>query len=307
MKSCAEQKPWAKEGRRWKVVGEGGGSAESKVPRHELVRTGGKMKCLHCPQSASTESGTKRLKSLPCWGPIVDRVAGFARKKGRHEESIGHLLCVSYPVKGGNEEGVIWCTICGAYAVSVARNLLKPCPGVATKAGRWAIQRLGKLWHPKKAERMEAPIPYLLGSVRDRGLGESGAGEGAALEEESGGSGVNVAPWGPVGSQEGNSGRQPEAAQGGDGMRGQVGVQGGGRSSSSKEVKEAGTRTRGEARGHQRLEDFGGTAPSGGGLEQREVGGLRENVYSIGGVVIGSEIKEVQTRNTAAKRSRFWF
>ena len=291
LKTCAEQKPWAKEGRRWKVVGEDSGSAVSKVPRHELEKAGGKMKCLHCPQSASTVAAAKRLRSLPCWGPIANRVAGFARKKGKHEEAVGHLLRISYPVRGDNEEGVIWCTICGAYAVFVARNLLKECRGEATRAGRVAIRRLSNLWHPRRAERMEAPIPYLPERVQDLGASEFGTEGRRAFQEESGGGEVGAA-----------------AGARGDGDEGRADDAGGGAVEPLE--LEAGLAVAGGygvGRG-QRL--GGGAGPVSMRAAEHGGGGGDAPRFTWGGVDIGSNIGNmlVQPYNSGSnKRSRFRF
>ena len=126
-------------------------------------------------------------------------MAAYARKRGRHEEAIGHLLCISFPVLGLAEEAVIWCTICGAHAEKEARNLLMKCLGVLSKAGQAAISSLQESWHPKQRKRLEEPTPYypegsggggersvagVVGALRESDLFEEGqeAEESAFLE-----------------------------------------------------------------------------------------------------------------------------
>ena len=360
----------------------GGGVVRRKLPKHELITCGSRLTCKHCPQSALTVAAKRRLKSLPCWGPIAHRVAAYARKRGRHEQAIGHLLCISFPVLGIADEAVIWCKICGAYAEKVARNLLRRCPGVPSKAGEAAIARLQGRWHPKQQKRLEEPIPYfpegrgagggesvevVVGVVRERDLFEEGqeAEESAVQElqdeeyEEPRQATGSAGDGGEVGGQTGGNvetgvqevyqrpvdeildldaeaswleERQRESIQAAfaeppeeaweQGACEHGEVLGGGWPSSTVEAMQAGRRRTTGGRGHlgkgegAAREDVAGVREAdpegarwGSRQSQKRIGRgvLRENVYSIGGVVIGPEVKEVQTMAVATKRSRFQF
>ena len=140
MKKCVGQKPWDKEGRRWRMVNEAREGVGRKMPRHQLVRVRGKgsstMRCKNCPQQGSTKSSIRRLKSLPCLGSVVRRATAFARRKGRRASSVGHLLCISVPLRGNLAEGVVWCAVCGAYAEKSGKEVAGKVPRAGDESRR---------------------------------------------------------------------------------------------------------------------------------------------------------------------------
>ena len=292
----------------------------------------------------------RRLKSLPCWGPIAHRVAAYARKRGRHEQAIGHLLCISFPVLGIADEAVIWCKICGAYAEKVARNLLRRCPGVPSKAGEAAIARLQGRWHPKQQKRLEEPIPYFP-EGRDAGGGESVEGVVGVVGERDLFEEGQEAEESAVQELQVEEYEEPRQATGSAGDGGEVGGQPGGNVETGvqevyqrpvneildldaeaswleerqresiqaafaeppEEAWEQGACEHGEGAAREDVAGVREADPEGARWGSRQSqkrigrGVLRENVYSIGGVVIGPEVKEVQTMAAATKRSRFQF
>ena len=177
---CAEVMPWEKEGRRWGGLGVRGGGVW-RVPRHELVGGGGKMWCKHCSREGSTKAAIKRLKSLPCWGSVTHRVGAYARKKGRSEVPVGHLLQVSWPIRSKGD-GVIWCVVCGAYAEKAPRNLVKPCTGMPSRAGLANLAAFKKNKHPKGRRRLTEATPYLLEGEHKEEEGRKRSREDAGLE-----------------------------------------------------------------------------------------------------------------------------
>ena len=175
--SCVEQKPWKKEGKRWRVINEPR-VERRKLPRHDLVRSRNVLKCKNCPQVARTDQAKKRLKSMPCGGSVLRKASAYARKRGRWEDTEGHLLCISGELRGQVGEGVVWCAVCGAYASKVTRNLVKKCPGVPTRAGQRAIACFKGNRHPQGKHRLHAPVPFM-----PEGLSAWEEGLGRGVEE----------------------------------------------------------------------------------------------------------------------------
>ena len=160
-KECAVQKPWAREGVRWKVFNEVSSEERWRLPRHNLVKYRGGIKCTRCPSWAATEASRRRLKALPCLGSTIHRASAFARTLGGDFKEGGHLLCISAPTGVNTGDGIVWCTRCGAYGEKVARGLLRRCKGYPTRMGKWVIGKFGKNKHPVDGRVLLRAIPYL--------------------------------------------------------------------------------------------------------------------------------------------------
>ena len=197
---CAVEMPHEKAG---KIGGWGRerGAGRWRVPRHELVKVGAKMKCKHCAQEGGTTLAIRRLRSLPCWGSVVHRVGAFGRKKGGEETQGGHLLRVSWPPLGG--EAVVWCTICGLYAQKAPRGLVKLCRGAATRAGKANLGSFNRNRHPKSGQGLSDGGAYL-----PQGVLSDGAWEGGRR-----GGGVERTPLGEAGEGPGPQQQGDGAAQ----------------------------------------------------------------------------------------------
>ncbi len=160
----AAERPWAREGARWQAFRPVVARSSATVARHVLEPVGGVWRCVNCPQWALTELSRRRLKSLPCGGPLEARAArASARASGAL--GAGHALMRSDPMEQVQDVGfirpgmpIVWCSSCGAYAEEAPRNLLRACPGrPSSSSGRSAIRWLWAGWHPRKYRRYAEP------------------------------------------------------------------------------------------------------------------------------------------------------
>ena len=194
----------------------------------------------------------------------------------------------------------MWCAICGLYAQKAPRGLVKPCKGVASRAGRANLTAFKNNRHPKHAMRLSDGHAYL-----PVGLLPVPASAGGAQEElEEGLS---------AGGEQRGAGERAAAIGGGRGAGG-----------STQEVELEQLRREegglGGAGGGGVGEGEGGHPAGGAGeLELGGVGGVgedaqevrqerrRPNVYSIGGVMLGEEVAHQIGKSTSTKRSKFRF
>ena len=287
-----------------------------RVPRHELARAGARMKCVHCAQEAGTKLAIRRLKALPCWGSVIHRVGVFGRKKGDVGTSLGHLLRVSWPCLGG--EAVVWCAVCGLYAQKAPRGLVKPCKGVASRAGKANLAAFNRNRHPKCGVGLsdglaflpEGMLPTRLSPARQEVVGSVIEAVGVRQDREEGrgeeavqGAGVREVAFEEPPDQE----YERWAALGREdgGGRGEVGAGGG-------VVDEAGGGgcgggAGGLPSGEAGEPELGGAAGVGEDAQEVRQKRRRPNIYSIGGVMLGEEIAHQVAKSTSTKRSKFRF
>ena len=160
MKECAEQKPWAREGRRWRVINEIGSDEYWRLPRHEVTTSKGVWKCKRCPKVATTAYSKKRFKATACFGSVIHRASAFGRTKGGQFMKDGHLLNVAYPMGAGSKVGIVWCARCGSYGEKAARGLLRKCRGWASRAGQRVIKKFRSDKHPVDGRVLKKSSQY---------------------------------------------------------------------------------------------------------------------------------------------------
>ena len=217
MVRSAGERPWAKEGKRWKGFQEDRGLRE-KGPQHYLFKIGRRTRCAFCPQYADTSASLRRMRWLSCRGAIEDRITG-----------LGHTLARSCDVVGGST-GLLWCVKCGMYAEASTRGLAQACKGVATRAGKRNISLLEKGWHPRGLRKLHAPQPVAEGDGEESGRvvqppedaaeAEEGSTQGGVTEDGRAGIGVGGGEATESGGEAGLevSGRDARAAGQGGGV-----------------------------------------------------------------------------------------